>query len=112
MMQLRAVWMTNLATALVGFGLFGSFILIPQFVEMPVATGYGFGASATQAGYTSCRWLRECSSSVPSPPSRPSASFSSRWSTLGTVRDLSGHRHRRSGDGPRDRGYRVAAHLL
>jgi hypothetical protein len=26
--------MTNLATALVGFGQFGSFILIPQFVEI------------------------------------------------------------------------------
>ncbi|MEA2142291.1 MAG: hypothetical protein QOI64_721, partial [Solirubrobacteraceae bacterium] len=44
------VLMTNLATLLVGFGMFGSFILIPQLTEAPTATGYGFGASATHAG--------------------------------------------------------------
>ena len=45
-----AVAMTNLATMLVGFGMFGSFILIPQLVEAPEVTGYGFGLTATQAG--------------------------------------------------------------
>jgi MFS family permease len=50
MMQIRAVWMTN-ATALVfGFGMFASFVLVPEFVELPRATGFGFGASVTQAG--------------------------------------------------------------
>ena len=33
---------TNLATVLVGFGMFGSFILIPQLVEAAKSTGYGF----------------------------------------------------------------------
>ena len=42
--------MTNLATLLVGFGMFGSFILIPQLVEAPESTGYGFGLTATGAG--------------------------------------------------------------
>ena len=42
--------MTNIATVLRGFGMFGSFILIPQLVEAPTAAGYGFGASATRAG--------------------------------------------------------------
>ena len=42
--------MTNLATLLVGFGMFGSFILIPQLAEAPVSTGYGFGLDATRAG--------------------------------------------------------------
>ena len=42
--------MTNIATLLVGFGMFGSFILIPQLVEAPESTGYGFGLSATGAG--------------------------------------------------------------
>jgi EmrB/QacA subfamily drug resistance transporter len=46
----RPVLMTNLATLLVGFGMFGSFILVPQLAEAPESTGYGFGASATQAG--------------------------------------------------------------
>jgi EmrB/QacA subfamily drug resistance transporter len=45
-----AVLMTNLATLLVGFGMFGSFVLIPQLVEAPVAAGYGFGLDASQAG--------------------------------------------------------------
>src|SRR4051794_23609346 len=44
------VLMTNIATLLVGFGMFGSFILIPQLAEAPEATGYGFGLSATGAG--------------------------------------------------------------
>src|SRR4051812_39879482 len=44
------VLMTNLATLLVGFGMFGSFILIPQLAEAPHVTGYGFGLSATGAG--------------------------------------------------------------
>jgi len=50
MMRLRGVWTTNLTGLLIGFGMFGSFILIPQFVQMPEASGYGFGASVTEAG--------------------------------------------------------------
>jgi EmrB/QacA subfamily drug resistance transporter len=45
------VLMTNIATLLVGFGMFGSFILIPQLAEAPTSTGYGFGLSATGAGF-------------------------------------------------------------
>jgi EmrB/QacA subfamily drug resistance transporter len=45
-----AVLMTNLATLLVGFGMFGSFVLIPQLVEAPASVGYGFGLSASEAG--------------------------------------------------------------
>jgi MFS family permease len=30
--------------------MFGSFILVPQLVELPKSTGYGFGGSVTQAG--------------------------------------------------------------
>jgi EmrB/QacA subfamily drug resistance transporter len=50
MMRERAVLTTNLTALLVGFGMFGSFILIPKFVEIPTAAGYGFGASVTEAG--------------------------------------------------------------
>jgi EmrB/QacA subfamily drug resistance transporter len=50
MMRLRGVWTTNLAATLLGFGMYGSFILIPQFVEAPARAGYGFHASVTQAG--------------------------------------------------------------
>jgi EmrB/QacA subfamily drug resistance transporter len=50
MMRLRGVWTTNLAATLLGFGMYGSFITIPQFVETPARAGYGFHASVTQAG--------------------------------------------------------------
>ena len=41
---------TNLTAFLIGFGMFGSFILVPQFVQMPEASGYGFGVGVTGAG--------------------------------------------------------------
>jgi EmrB/QacA subfamily drug resistance transporter len=50
MMQLRPVWSTNLAGFLIGFGLFSAFVLIPQFVQTPPSSGYGFGSSVTQSG--------------------------------------------------------------
>jgi EmrB/QacA subfamily drug resistance transporter len=50
MMRRRGVWTTNLTGLLVGFGMFGSFILTPQLVQTPEATGYGFGLTVTQAG--------------------------------------------------------------
>jgi EmrB/QacA subfamily drug resistance transporter len=50
MMRLRGVWTTNTAATLLGFGMYGSFITIPQFVEAPASAGYGFHASVTQAG--------------------------------------------------------------
>jgi EmrB/QacA subfamily drug resistance transporter len=46
----RPVLTTNLATLLVGFGLFGTFVLVPQLAELPESTGYGFGLNATVAG--------------------------------------------------------------
>ena len=50
MMRLRGVWTTNLTAILLGAGMFGSFILIPQLIELPKSTGYGFGGSVTQGG--------------------------------------------------------------
>src|SRR3954447_11688134 len=50
MMRIPTVWMTNAAALLIGFGMFASFVLVPEFVEMPTSTGYGFGWSVTQAG--------------------------------------------------------------
>ena len=44
------VLLTNAATLLVGFGMFGSFLLIPQLAGAPESTGYGFGLDATGAG--------------------------------------------------------------
>jgi EmrB/QacA subfamily drug resistance transporter len=50
MMRLRGVWTVNAAAFLLGFGMFASFVLIPQLVTLPESTGIGFGASVTQAG--------------------------------------------------------------
>jgi EmrB/QacA subfamily drug resistance transporter len=51
MMRRRPVWTTNVTALLVGFGMFGSFILVPQFVQAPAVAGYGFNATVTQAGF-------------------------------------------------------------
>jgi EmrB/QacA subfamily drug resistance transporter len=50
MMRVRGVWTVNAAAFLVGAGMYSSFILFPEFTEMPRAAGYGFHASVTQAG--------------------------------------------------------------
>ncbi len=50
MMRLRGVWTTNLAALVFGFGMYSSFVLVPEFVELPRSTGFGFGASVTKAG--------------------------------------------------------------
>ena len=58
MLSYRPVLLTNLTALIVGFAMFGSFVLIPNFVEAPrelsdsvaAMVHYGFGATSTQAG--------------------------------------------------------------
>jgi len=50
MMAIRGVWTTNLVAFLIGVGLYSAFILLPEYVQEPASTGYGFGASVTVAG--------------------------------------------------------------
>ena len=50
MMRIRGVWTTNAVALLLGFGMYASFILLPEFVETPTRAGYGFGASVSGAG--------------------------------------------------------------
>jgi MFS family permease len=50
MMRIRGVWTTNAVALLLGFGMFASFLLLPEFVETPMRAGYGFGSSVTGAG--------------------------------------------------------------
>jgi EmrB/QacA subfamily drug resistance transporter len=50
MMRMRGVWTTNLTSLMVGFGMFGAYLLLPQLVQMPPAAGFGFGATVTEAG--------------------------------------------------------------
>ena len=50
MMRLPGVWTTNLVALLVGVGMYASFGFIPQFIQTPSASGYGFGSSVTESG--------------------------------------------------------------
>jgi EmrB/QacA subfamily drug resistance transporter len=49
-LRLPRVALTNVTTLFVGFGIFGASTILSQFVQEPVSTGFGFGASATEAG--------------------------------------------------------------
>jgi EmrB/QacA subfamily drug resistance transporter len=50
MMAIRGVWTTNVVAFLIGVGMYSSFVLLPQLVQEPASTGYGFGSSVTAAG--------------------------------------------------------------
>ena len=50
MMRIRGVWTTNLAAFLLGAGMYASFIVFPQFAQLPRSTGFGFGASVVVSG--------------------------------------------------------------
>jgi MFS family permease len=50
MLAYRPVLLTNVTTLISGFALFSCFVLVPAFVAAPESRGYGFGASATEAG--------------------------------------------------------------
>ena len=45
LMRVRAVWTTNLTAFLLGAGMYASFVVFPQFAQLPKSTGFGFGAS-------------------------------------------------------------------
>jgi EmrB/QacA subfamily drug resistance transporter len=50
MMRIRGVWTTNLVAFLLGAGMYASFLVFPQFAQLPKSTGFGFGASTVVAG--------------------------------------------------------------
>jgi MFS family permease len=50
MMRIRGVWTTNTAAFLLGAGMYASFIVFPQFAQLPRSTGFGFGASVVVSG--------------------------------------------------------------
>ena len=120
------VLMTNIATLLVGFGMFGSFLLIPQLAELPESTGFGFGLDATGAGLLLLpgvarhalrgpglgrRWAR---ASAPSSRSRRARRSTSAGlfglglrPRLGALGDRLGVRHVRRASGSRSRRWRT-----
>jgi EmrB/QacA subfamily drug resistance transporter len=50
MMRLPAVWTTNVVALLVGVGMYAAFAFLPELLQTPRSSGYGFGASITESG--------------------------------------------------------------
>ncbi|WP_250006598.1 MFS transporter [Actinoplanes sp. M2I2] len=50
LMRVRGVWATDLVALILGFAMFGTFLLVPTLLQLPAVTGYGFGKSVSQAG--------------------------------------------------------------
>ncbi|GAB3566005.1 MFS transporter [Spelaeicoccus albus] len=46
----RPVLLTNTASIVVGFGMYAQSLIIPQIMQLPVATGYGLGQTMLQMG--------------------------------------------------------------
>jgi EmrB/QacA subfamily drug resistance transporter len=51
LIAIRGVWATNLVGLAFGFAMFGTFLLVPVLLQLPVETGYGFGKTVTEAGF-------------------------------------------------------------
>jgi EmrB/QacA subfamily drug resistance transporter len=50
LMRIRGVWTANVAAFLLGAGMYASFVVFPQFAQLPKSTGFGFGASIVVSG--------------------------------------------------------------
>ncbi|BBH70034.1 MFS transporter [Actinoplanes sp. OR16] len=50
LMRNRAVWATDLVALVMGFAMFGAFLVIPMLLQLPSALGYGFGKPVSQIG--------------------------------------------------------------
>ena len=50
MMRRTAVWTNNLVAFMFGMGMYAVIGFLPEFVQTPTSTGYGFGASIIQSG--------------------------------------------------------------
>lgn len=51
MLRRRALWTTNVVTAFHGFAVYACLAFLPQLVQAPQNTGYGLGATTTQASH-------------------------------------------------------------
>lgn len=51
LMRSRGVWTANAVAFMTGFGTFASFGFLPQLLQTPVESGYGFGATVSESGF-------------------------------------------------------------
>jgi len=50
MLRVPAVWTNNLVAFLFGMGMYSVMAFLPEFLQTPKSTGYGYGASIIQSG--------------------------------------------------------------
>lgn len=50
LMRRRGVWTANVVAGAMGFATFASFGFVPQLLQTPEETGYGFGATISESG--------------------------------------------------------------
>ena len=51
LMKARGVWTANGVAFMTGLGTFASFGFLPQLLQTPVESGYGFGATISESGF-------------------------------------------------------------
>ncbi len=51
LMRVRGVWTANAVAFVAGFGTFASLGFLPQLLQTPVESGYGFGDTISQSGW-------------------------------------------------------------
>ncbi len=51
MLRQRGVWTSNAVGACLGFGMFACFGFLPQMLQTPESSGYGFGATISESGF-------------------------------------------------------------
>jgi MFS family permease len=50
LIKIRGVWTSHVVALAFGFAMFGTFVLVPTLLQLPSATGYGFGKTVSEAG--------------------------------------------------------------
>ncbi len=48
--RLRGVWTAHVVALVLGFAMFGTFVLVPTLLQLPTIIGYGFGKTVSEAG--------------------------------------------------------------
>jgi len=48
--KLRGVWTAHVVALVFGFAMFGTFVLVPTLLQLPLVVGYGFGKTVSQSG--------------------------------------------------------------
>ncbi len=51
LMRVRGVWTSNVVAFVAGFGTFASLGFLPQLLQTPTSSGYGFGETISQSGW-------------------------------------------------------------